>query len=234
MKLFISNLLFLLIALCVTMQISLAQTVIKGEVFDFTNNEPLSNINVRNIFTLQGMTIGTDGKFSIEVKKGQLIELSKLGYKTIRIRIQNEKEPAFYRLIMSKVPLQLREVDIKGKALDFVKDSVRYREIYDIVLRKEHKQDVDMRSMPLAMLSKKNREEWAFQEMYEKWERDKYINFTFNERLIGKITYLKDEDLTIFMQQFRPSYEFLRTASSYEYLDYIKHCYGLFRKTNLR
>ncbi|MBK7763103.1 MAG: carboxypeptidase-like regulatory domain-containing protein [Bacteroidetes bacterium] len=206
------------------------QTIIHGEVKDASNDEFLENVNVRNIYTLKGMTIQKDGKFSIEVKKGQLIEFTKIGYQTIRIRIESEKEPAYYKLVMEKAPVMLREVDIRGKPLDFVKDSVRYRETYDLVLRKEKREDVDMRSMPLAMLSKKNRQEWAFQEMYEQWEQEKYIDFVFNQKLVARITYLKDEELKIFMKKFRPSYEFLRNASDYEYLDYIKSCYFLFRK----
>jgi hypothetical protein len=126
--------------------------------------------------------------------------------------------------------VELREVDIKGRSLDYTKDSIRYRETYDVVLRKQRREDVDMRSMPLAMLSKKNRQEWAFQEMYESWEREKFIDLTFNDRLVNKITYLEGEELKAFMKTFRPSYEFLRSASQYEYLDYIKRCYYLYRR----
>ena len=176
------------------------------------------------------MTIQKDGQFQIEVRKGELIELTKIGYQTIRIRILSEKEPAFYKLVMNKAPIMLREVDIRGKPLDFKKDSIRYREVYDIVLRKEKRDEIDMRSMPLAMLSKKNRQEWAFQEMYEKWEQEKYIDFTFNEKLVSRITYLKDDELKQFMKQFRPDYNFLRTVSDYEYLDYIKHCYYIYKR----
>jgi len=212
-----------------------AQTLIRGEVVDFANNGFLANVNVRNIYTLKGMTIGADGKFEIEVKKGELIELSKLGYKTLRIRITSEKEPSYYKLVMSKAPIQLREVDIKGKQLDFTSDSVEYRKTYEVVLRKERKEEVNIMALPLAMLSKKNREEWAFQKMYDAWEREKFIDYTFNEKLVNKITYLEGEDLKYFMNNFRPSYEFLRSASTYEYLSYIKYCYNLFsrtRKTN--
>ncbi len=209
---------------------SYAQTTIKGEVRDLTTNDFLDNVNVRNIYTQKGMTIQKDGQFQLVVTKGELIELSKVGYQTVRIRVVSEREPLFYKIIMDKAPVALREVDIHGKSLDFKKDSIKYHETYGLVLRKEHKEDIDMRSMPLAMLSKKNRQEWAFQEMYEKWEREKYIDFTFNERLVSRITYLKDAELKQFMKLYRPGYEFLRTASDYEYLDYIKSCYFLFKK----
>ena len=211
--------LFIYIALLslISIQEVQAQTIIKGEVKDLATDDFLSNVNVKNIYTQKGMTIQQDGQFKLEVRKGELIEFSKVGYQTIRIRILSEKEPLFYKMVMNKAPVMLREVDIRGKPLDFKKDSIRYREVYDIVLRKERKDEVDMRSMPLAMLSKKNRQEWAFQEMYEKWEREKYIDVAFNERLVSKITYLKDDELKVFMKWNRPSYDFLRNATDYEY-----------------
>ena len=212
-----------------TANFAFAQTIIKGEIKDFANNQNMGNVNIRNIYTLKGMTTIDDGKFEIVVKKGELVEFSKVGYQTLRIRIKNEKEPSYYNLIMSKVSIILREVDIKGKPIDFKKDSVKFRESYDLVLRKPKKEEIDMRSMPLAMLSKKNRQEWAFQEMYASWEQEKYIDFVFNDKLVHKITYLENEDLAFFIKRYRPSYAFLRSASEYEFLDYIKQCYYLFK-----
>jgi hypothetical protein len=220
-------LLFIFTVFCASVN---AQTVINGHVIDLADSSFLDNVNVRNIHSMKGMTIQSKGKFELEVRKGELIEFSKIGYQTVRIRITNEKEPRYYNIVMNKAPIQLREVDIRGKTLDYKKDSIRYRETYDLVLRKEKRNEIDMRSMPLAMLSRKNRQEWAFQEMYEIWEREKFIDFTFNERLVARITYLKEEELKQFMKRYRPSYDFLRTASDYEYLDYIKSSYFKFKK----
>jgi len=213
-----------------TTQWAYAQTNIKGEVRDMANNSLMENVNIKNIYTQQGLTVQSDGQFTIPVRKGELIEFTKVGYQTVRVRILSEKEPEFYKIIMNKAPIELREVDIRGKPLDYKKDSIRYRKTYDIVMRKEHKDDVDIRSMPLAMLSKKNRQEWAFQEMYAQWEQEKYIDFVFNDKLVSRITYLQDEDLKTFMRLYRPQYEFLRNVSEYEYLDYIKSCYYHYKK----
>jgi hypothetical protein len=208
-----------------------AQTVIKGEVRDLANNNLMENVNLKNIYSQQGMTIGADGKFSITVKKGELIEFTKIGYQTVRVRILSEKEPEYYKIVMNKTPIELREVDIRGRPLDYKKDSIRYRKTYDIVMRKERRDEVDMRSMPLAMLSKKNRQEWAFQKMYDKWEQEKYIDFVFNDKLVSRITYLEGEDLKAFMLRYRPPYDLVRNVSEYEYLDYIKSCYYHFKKS---
>ena len=221
-------LLLLFLILCKAIQVD-AQTIIHGEVKDLLTGNILENVNIKNIFSQRGMTIKADGQFSIEVKKGELLEFSKIGFQTVRVRIQSEKEPDFYKIVMDKVPITLREVDIRGKPLDFKKDSIRYRETYNIVMSKQRKDDIDMRSMPLAMLSKKNRQEWAFQKMYDKWEEEKYIDYVFNDKLVKRITYLDNEDLKRFMDYYRPSYDFLRNVSEYEYLDYIKSCYYQFK-----
>ncbi len=216
-------------ALIYSVNFAFAQTIIKGEIKDFANNQHMENVNIRNIYTLKGMTTSEDGKFEILVKKGELVEFSKVGYKTLRVRITNEKEPNYYHLIMSRAAILLREVDIKGKPIDFKKDSIKFRESYDLVLRKPKKDEIDMQSMPLAMLSKKNRQEWAFQEMYAVWEQEKYIDFVFNDKLVQKITYLENEELILFLKKYRPSYAFLRSASEYEFLEYIKRCYYRFK-----
>jgi hypothetical protein len=217
--------LFIVSLLMFPMAQLMAQTVMKGRIRDFANYQALDNVNVRNIYTMLGMTTLKDGEFQVRIKKGELVEFSKVGYQTLRIRIQNENEVPYYVLDMKRVPIELREVDIKGKPLDFKSDSIRYRQVYKIVLNKPRRNDIDMRTMPLAMLSKKNREEWAFQEMYDEWEQNKFIDFTFNEKLVQRITYLSGPRLAEFMKRYRPSYEFLRTASEYEYLDYIKYCF---------
>ncbi|HMN33580.1 MAG TPA: hypothetical protein PKA54_09415 [Chitinophagaceae bacterium] len=228
MKILILAILFMLGGVFFSIQID-AQSLIKGEVRDYSNDSLISNANVKNIYTKQGMTIQNDGLFSIYVRSGELIEFTKIGYETVRVRIHNEKEPSYYRIVLMKKPIELREVDIRGKPIEYKADSIRYRKVYDIVLRKESKGEVNMSSMPLAMLSKKNREEWAFQQMYEKWEEDKYIDYVFNDKLVKKITYLEGDELKDFMKKYRPSYDFLRTVSDYEYLSYVKNCYYDFK-----
>ena len=59
-------LLILIIPQCI-----IAQTIIKGEVRDLENNGFLENVNIKNIYTLKGMTIQKDGQFHIEVRKGR-------------------------------------------------------------------------------------------------------------------------------------------------------------------
>ena len=57
-------------------------------------------------------------------------------------------------------------VDVKGYLLAYQLDSLDYDNVYGILIRGERLEDVDMRSLPLAALSKQNREKWAFQNFF--------------------------------------------------------------------
>ena len=119
-----------------------AQVTIRGEIKDRYSGDTLSNVNVRNIYTQKGMTVKPDGKFELVVRKGELVEFTCVGYQTVRLRIQSEKEPLYFYITMEKIPVMLREVDIRGKPLDFKKDSIRYEETYHLVLHKQRMEEI--------------------------------------------------------------------------------------------
>ncbi len=207
-----------------------AQQFIEGTVKDAETKQFMENVNIQNIHNNYFMTTDSTGKFRIEIKKDQLIEFRKIGYQTLRFRINAVTKNIFYALELERERIQIKTVDIKGRPIDYKKDSIKYAQEYDYILRGEKKSEVNMSSMPLAMLSKENRMRWEFIKNYERWQDEKFIDFAFNENLVRKITYLDGEALRIFMINYRPSVQFLRTSTEYEYLDYIKKAYRHFQK----
>ena len=67
--------------------------------------------------------------------------------------------------------------DVNGKPLNQHADSLRFIQTFGHLVNREQKGDISFQSMPLAMLSKRNREIWAFQAKYKKWQNEKYIDF---------------------------------------------------------
>ena len=203
-----------------------AQTTIHGVVKDHLNDKILDSVFVKNIHSNDTTSVDTNGAFKLVVKSNELIEIKRNKYETLRVRIINEKQPSYYVLHLEKIkPL----LDVKGNLLAYQLDSLEFDQIYGIIVNGERKGEVDMRSLPLAALSKQNREKWAFQEMYAKWQGEKYIDFVFNQELVKKITYLSGNDLRRFMRLYRPTAAFLRKATRYEYLNYIKKSYERFK-----
>jgi hypothetical protein len=203
-----------------------AQTQIRGQIVDNKSKKFLSDVQVRNVHSNSSTQSKQNGAFEIIVKSGELIQFEKEGYEIVRIRIKNEKQPLFYNLHLDKM---IPRLDPYGHLLPYQKDSLEFDAIYGIIIHGERKEDVDMRSLPLAALSKYNRDKWAFQDMFIRNQNEKYVDFVFNKQLVKEITALEGDDLDRFMKFYRPSYSFLRSATEYEYLDYIKRSYKQFQ-----
>jgi hypothetical protein len=80
---------------------------------------------------------------------------------------------------------------------------------------------------------KRNRRLLAFQERLIEDEHDKFIAHRFSPYIVKKITGLTGDTLERFMFRFRPSYEFTKVATDYEFYDYIKLAYQDYKSQSL-
>jgi hypothetical protein len=203
---------------------------IHGQVVEDSAKTPMSNVAVVNIHTGQGVMTDLNGNFDLTAEKGQLIEFKRLGYKVARVRVPGIIPP-FFKIVMSKGAIELPEYVVNGIANDYVADSLRYRELYARELDLPEMSGLDMIQHPFSALSKRNREIWAFQKTYQYHQREKYIDYRFNDKLITQITGLKGDVLAAYKARYRPSYEQLRSMSEYSYYSYIKKTAAGFERT---
>jgi hypothetical protein len=116
----------------------------------------------------------------------------------------------------------------KGKR-DFRKDSIRNADVYKSALSLEPLTGLDAIRHPFSALSKRNQRIWAFQKMYNQFEREKYIDYTFTEALVSSLTGLRGDSCQTYLRMFRPSYEALHSMSEYNFYAFIKESVALFR-----
>jgi len=211
-----------------------AQTI-RGEVLDMDSKQPVTDVAIENIYN--EFTISTDAKggFLIAALGGQLLEFKKPGYKTVHVRIPNGYIPPYFRIIMKKGFPEIQNIDLAGgNRYNYKEDSIRYHEIYKHELDVPRMSGIDMVASPFSALSKKNREIWQFQADYDKFEKEKYVDKTFNAELITKFTGLKGDSLRYFMKRYRPTYEQLRAMNDYAFYSFIKTNVRAFRSQNNR
>lgn len=79
---------------------------------------------------------------------------------------------------------------------------------------------------------RRNRSLRAFQKRLEAEEQDKFIDYKFNKKAIKRITQLEDEQLTDFMNWYKPSYDFLATCTEVEFTNYILKSLSHYKKTS--
>lgn len=212
------------------------QTLVKGQVVDIDTHEPVANVSIQNIYTGVIVTGGNDGNFTMEIQKGQLIEFKKDGYNLLRVRIPEGILPPFFKVNLQKTnyELQLARAEENGPPKTYYDDSVMYSKLYKHELNFPKLTGLQAVQHPFSALSKKNQEIWAFQKEYSWFQKEKYIDYTFNEKLVNSITGLKSDSLQTYMHMFRPTYEQLRSMNEYTFYTYIRRTGELYRKRGIR
>lgn len=211
----------LLFLMCLIRFSALAQTI-RGEVLDMATKKAIADVSIENIHTSLNISTGTDGAFNIAASSGQLLEFKKPGYKTARVRIPQGYIPSYFRIILQKGVTNLQDKYLAGNRYDPKMDSIRYRELYKHELDVPKMSAIDMISHPFSAMSGKNREIWQFQDDYNDFEKEKYVDRTFTPAVVTKFTGLTGDSLNYYMRRYRPSYEQLRGMNDYAFFNFIK------------
>jgi len=196
----------------------------KGKIIDKSTKQPMYGVTIINIHTNRGTMTDSSGTFDVTVAAGELVEITKFGYQTIRIRIPKGELPKYYMLDMDIDYFDLDGVDIFGTLTEHVRDSIKKAEVYRNQLDLPTMSGFDMVQHPFSALSKRNRQIWAFQKHFEHWEKDKFVDYVFNDDIIMQLTGIEEKDLLDYKRYYRPSYEFIKSLSNdYEYYEYLKY-----------
>lgn len=187
--------------------------------------KPLTGVDILNIYTTLNVSTDDKGAFLIAASGGQLLEFKKAGYKTTRVRVPNGYIPPYFRIIIKKgIPEINRDNNYayRNGRYDYSSDSLRYHELYKTELDFPRLSTIGAIQSPFSAMSKKNREIWQFQDDFNEFEKEKYVDKTFNEELVTKYTGLKGDSLHYFMRRYRPSYEQLRAMNDYAFYNFVK------------
>ncbi len=202
---------------------AVAQTI-RGDVMDMDTKKVITGVEIQNIYTLLDITTDEQGAFIIAANSGQLLEFKKPGYKTARVRVPQGYVPPYFRILLKKGISEINQdiILIHNNRYDYTEDSIRYHELYKTALDFPKLSGLGVVQSPFSALSKKNREVWQFQDDYKEFEKEKYVDKTFNAELITKFTGLKGDSLRYFMRRYRPSYEQLKAMNDYSFYNFIQ------------
>ncbi len=205
------------------------EIAIKGVAVEAIGGKPIGNISIENIYNRTGTVTDSAGHWSLSVKRGELLEFRKLGYKVTRVRIPQGNVPPYFQILVEKGAFELDEVTILERFRSYKADSARYAETFKAPLHVGKMSAGQTFNDPFTALSKSRRQAWAFQREYEKWEKIRYVDYTFSARTVELITGLKGDSLQVYRRQFEPPYEAVRQWKEYELFRYIKTTVAIFR-----
>lgn len=212
---------FLFLTLLQTSSASFAG-IMNGKVVAYVSDAALAEVSITNVHTgKEVITTGT-GMFEMEVKKGDLIEFRRAGYELARVRVKSDLLARYYYIQLQLTPTTIENQLMRDYFTDAKIDSIKRRELYEQALGHYKLTGLDIIQHPFDAMSKKNRMIWAFQKNYEIWEKDKFVDYVFNDRLIVQLTGLDGESIELYKKMYRPPYDLIRGMKEYEYYTYIK------------
>ena len=220
--------LFLIFFVSITSYAQKKNNTIWGYLRDSVTHEPIILASVTNLNTGRTVMTGNTGRFKLELLENQVLSFTAVGYYFDTIHYSNQYlAQDTLSLILSPLTYSLGNVTVTGRSMSrYQLDSMERRKgfLQDIVSYKiptisqaNSGAGIALNLDRFSRHEKNKRKAFSF---FESNEKEEYINYRFPALLVTKYSGLKDEALQQFMQQYRPSAEWLRSHVSEEDIKY--------------
>ncbi|NII84310.1 MULTISPECIES: hypothetical protein [unclassified Pedobacter] len=208
---------------------------VQGIVIDKETKQRLAKVYIYNIRTGDGLYNNTKGEFSTFALPGDTLVAALSGYGVDTIVFKGQTA-AYFQL--RSLGIRLRDVVIQQKKLSpqqqYEKNVQEYR--YQ-TMKGSSKDLLNLGNGGVGLgidaiynlLSKQGRNARHLQKILEKDYREELIDYRFNASLVSQVLGIKDAELTDFMQQYRPTYQFVLDATDYAFNLFIRNAYKSYR-----
>lgn len=216
------------------------QETLEGIVYDSQRNQRLGEVQIRNLTTQKYQYNDYRGEFRIKVNPGDVLLFKKMGFNSDTVVY--DKQQALIIHLKEHINA-IEEVQVYGRRNpeDVLNEIKRdYRKAFELATPGEifsvGRTGAGLNISSLYnMVSKEGRNAKRFTRFIEKLHEQNIVDFYFTPELVRNLIGLQGEDLKVFMQLFRPTYEFVEVTNHYKLVQYIKNKYEVFKlHPNLR
>ncbi len=231
---------FLLLLLQVVYHANAQERTLDGVVFDRDSKQRVTRVYIYNLRQHKGFYNNIKGEFVTKAAPGDTLVAATEGYAVDTLTVRSQPTLVFY---LKRTSIRLREVVITDTIRNPAERLKRIKEQYRDIYRKGDPQDLlsaggsnGLGGAGLgidalySLLSKEGKNARYLQEIIERDYRDMMINYRYTRTLVKSATGISDEKLDDFMQQYRPSYNFILQANDYVLIRYIKESYKQYLK----
>lgn len=227
---------FILILFTGLSKLLYAQTKpVQGIVIDKESKQRLAKVYIYNIRTGDGLYNNTKGEFSTVAIPGDTLVAALSGYGVDTMVFKGQTAMYFQ---LKTLGIRLRDVVIQQKRLTpqqlYEKNVQEYR--YQ-TMKGSSKDLLNLGNGGVGLgidaiynlLSRQGRNARHLQKILEKDYREDLIDYRFNANLVRQVLGIQGDELTDFMQQYRPTYQFVLDATDYSFNQFIRNAYKSYR-----
>ncbi|GEM67769.1 hypothetical protein SMI01S_13750 [Sphingobacterium mizutaii NBRC 14946 = DSM 11724] len=204
---------------------------IKGIVYDLETSRKLPDVQIKNLRTNDMVKSDLQGNFTIPGKMNDYLSLMVQGYDRDTAFIYQEGITRIY-LVNDKSTITIDEVVVSK-----ITDSRLTREIERA---KNNSKAVEtsttrggLRISPSRLFGKEAKQARASIEILEIEREQRNVDRVFTNDAILSLIPMERQDLLLFKDGYRPSYEFIKQASPEDLKAYILDSYAKFKKNKV-
>lgn len=212
------------------------QKAVQGFVVDKDTKLRLAKVYIYNSSIDEGFYNNTKGEFVANVKPGDTLFAALTGHAMDTVVYRGQSAIVFQ---LRSLGIRLKEVSIYGKAKT---PQELYRSKLD-----EYKYKLDKGSSKdllnlgpggvglgidaiYNLLSREGKNARQLQKILEKDYKEQVIDYRFRPDYVRALVDIKDENLQDFMTQYRPTYQFVLSASEYQFIQFVKNSYASYKR----
>ncbi|KQN34354.1 hypothetical protein ASE92_12160 [Pedobacter sp. Leaf41] len=220
---------------CFTIVLHAQTKPVQGIVIDKETKQRLAKVYIYNVRSKEGLYNNTKGEFSTYANPGDTLVAALSGYGVDTIIFKGQTA-AYFQL--KSLGIRLRDVVIAQKRLT-------PQQQYEKSIKEFRYQTMKGSSKDLLnlgtggvglgidaiynLLSRQGRNARHLQKILEKDYREDLIDYRFKASLVQQVLGIKDTELEEFMQQYRPTYQFVLDADDYAFNIFIRNAYRSYR-----
>lgn len=203
---------------------------VSGILVDKETGARLSDVNVTNIRTARKARSNTFGVFFIEASVGDSLSFSKVGYGPAKTFLYSLDD----MLIELQAGIEIETVVVSRKTQEAeMRDILKDYEKKGIYNGGKNKLGTYLNSPATALYNLFGREAKnakRFEKYMDREIQHLQVDRIFNKSIVQNETKLEGEDLEVFMDLYRPSYDLAVSWGQYDLLSYINRSFKQWEK----
>ncbi|WP_432713574.1 hypothetical protein [Pedobacter sp.] len=207
-----------------------------GFVMDKNTHQRLAKVYIYNSRTDAAVYNNNKGEFTLKALPGDTLFAALQGYAVDTIVYKGQNAVYFQ---LNPLFIRLKEVKIIGSMPNPKEQHEKTLKEYKYALDRGSSKDLlNLGGGGVGLgidaiynlLSRKGANARRLQAILEKDYKEQIIDFRFRPEFVHRMLGISDFELTDFMQQYRPTYEFVLAASDYAFIVFIKNNYKAYKR----
>lgn len=210
--------------------------IVQGFVIDKDSKARLAKVFVYNPSNDEGIYNNLKGEFAIKAKVGDTIFTALRGYAMDTV-VYTGKGAIVFQL--KSLAIKLNQVEIYGKVLTPQEQRAKTIREYKYALDRGSSKDLlnlGLGGVGLGidaiynLLSRQGKNARHLQAIIEKDYREAIIDYRYKSEYVKTILGAPAIDLKDFMLQYRPTYQFVLTATDYAFIQFIRNSFNSYKR----